>query len=409
MSFSTIGLSPAVMNGVAASGYQTPTEIQRKAIPAVLAGRDVIGCAPTGTGKTAAFVLPMLSRLEQSQPAGAAGRIPRALILTPTRELCQQIEDAIRCYGQYSSLRSVSIYGGAGMGGQLARLREGVDIVVATPGRLLDHLQRGSIALARVEILVLDEADRMFDMGFIAAVRSIIAKTPATRQTLLFSATMSREVRSLVSGVQKSPEVVDVGTPFSPAATVDQHFYQIPQQSKMDLLLHVLEKTAAETMLVFSRTKHGADKIARRLLQKGISSAAIHSNRSQSQRQAALEGFKNRRHQVLVATDLAARGIDVSGIAYVVNYDTPAFAEDYIHRIGRTGRAEEKGSALTFVSNDEQKYVKRIEYLTGKRFPMKEYPGFSYPSQQTAPAAATAAGGLSPFRKRRYYRTPRFA
>ncbi len=409
MSFSVIGLSPATMKGVVSSGYTTPTEIQRKAIPIALTGRDVIGCAPTGTGKTAAFVLPMLSRLEQSASTDASGRLPRALILTPTRELCQQIEDAIRCYGQYSRLRPISIYGGSGMGGQLAQLRQGVDIVVATPGRLLDHLQRGSIVLAHVEILVLDEADRMFDMGFIEAVRNIIGRTPATRQTLLFSATMSREVRSLVAGIQKNPEMVDVGAPFSPAKTVDQHFYQIPQQSKMDLLLHVLEKTAAETMLVFSRTKHGADKIARRLSQKGIASAAIHSNRSQSQRKAALEGFKKRRHQVLVATDLAARGIDVTGIAYVVNYDTPVFAEDYIHRIGRTGRAEEKGSALTFVSDDEQKYVKRIEYLTGKRFEMKEYPGFSYPAKQTAPIKESAPNGITSFRKRQYYRTPRFA
>jgi ATP-dependent RNA helicase RhlE len=210
-------------------------------------------------------------------------------------------------------------------------------------------------------------------------------------------------------GIQKNPEMVDVGVPFSPATTVDQHFYQIPQQSKMDLLLHVLEKTAAQTMLVFSRTKHGADKIARRLSQKGIASAAIHSNRSQSQRKAALDGFKKRRHQVLVATDLAARGIDVTGIDYVVNYDTPVFAEDYIHRIGRTGRAEEKGSALTFVSTDEQKYVKRIEYLTGKRFEMKEYPGFAYPAKCPASGHEAASTDAVPFRKRQYYRTPRFA
>jgi ATP-dependent RNA helicase RhlE len=409
MSFSTFGLSPAAMQGVSSSGYNIPTEIQRKAIPLALEGKDIIGCAPTGTGKTAAFVLPMLTRLEQSPMCGQSGRFPRALILTPTRELAQQIEDAIRTYGKYTGIRPVSIYGGSGMGGQLSQLRQGVDIVVATPGRLLDHMQRGSIVLSRIEILVLDEADRMYDMGFIDAVRSIIAKVPARRQTLLFSATISQEVRSLVAGIQKNPHLIEIGEPFTPVKTVEQHFYYIPQQSKMDLLLHVLGRGAIETMLVFSRTKRGADKIARRLSQKGISSAAIHSNRSQSQRREALEGFKQRRHKVLVATDLAARGIDVSGISHVVNYDTPVFAEDYIHRIGRTGRAEAKGAALTFVSSDEEKYVKRIEYLIGKRFEMKEYPGFAYPVQRSSPANEAAPIGVLPFRKRKYYRTPHFA
>jgi ATP-dependent RNA helicase RhlE len=409
MSFSTFGLSPATMQGISSSGYNAPTDIQRKAIPLALQGKDIIGCAPTGTGKTAAFVLPMLTRLEQSSMCGQAGRFPRALILTPTRELAQQIEDAINVYGKYTGIRPVSIYGGSGMGGQLSQLRQGVDIVVATPGRLLDHMQRGSIVLSRIEILVLDEADRMYDMGFIDAVRSIIAKVPVRRQTLLFSATISREVRSLVAGIQKDPQLIEIGEPFTPVKTVEQHFYYIPQQSKMDLLLHVLARSAVETMLVFSRTKHGADKIARRLSQKGISSAAIHSNRSQSQRKQALDGFKQHRCKVLVATDLAARGIDVSGISHVVNYDTPVFAEDYIHRIGRTGRAEAKGAALTFVSSDEEKYVKRIEYLIGKRFEMKEYPGFNYPAKLPSPAKQSAPIGVLPFRKRQYYRTPRFA
>ena len=409
MSFSTIGLSPATLQGVSSSGFTIPTEIQRKAIPLALEGKDIIGCAPTGTGKTAAFVLPILTRLEQSSTGNKTGRYPRALILTPTRELAQQIEDAIIDYGKYTDLRPLSIYGGVGMGDQLLRLKQGVDIVVATPGRLMDHMERGSIVLSHVEILVLDEADRMYDMGFIQAVRSIIAKVPVRRQTLLFSATMSREVRSLVAGIQKEPHLIEIGEPFTPVNTVDQHFYYIPQQSKMDLLLHVLERGAIETMLVFSRTKHGADKIARRLSQKGISSAAIHSNRSQSQRAKALEGFKQRRHKVLVATDLAARGIDVTGISHVVNYDTPVFAEDYIHRIGRTGRAEARGSALTFVSSDEEKYVKRIEYLIGKRFEMKEYPGFLYPAKRPSPVNESAPISATPFRKRNYYRTPRFA
>jgi ATP-dependent RNA helicase RhlE len=405
MTFSTIGLSPTIMRGVASSNYTTPTEIQRKSIPLVLDGKDIIGCAPTGTGKTAAFVLPILTRLESSISHGKSGRYPRALILTPTRELALQIEESIQAYGKFSGLRPISIYGGNGIGGQIARLNQGVDIVVATPGRLLDHLQRGSINLSHVEILVLDEADRMFDMGFIDAVKRIISRVPAQRQTLLFSATMSREVRSLVAGIQKNPHLIEIGTVNTPVNTVEQHFYQISQQSKMDLLLHVLKKGAIETMLVFSRTKHGADKIARNLAKRGISSAAIHSNRSQSQRKVALDGFKQRRLKVLVATDLAARGIDVQGISHVVNYDTPVFAEDYIHRIGRTGRAEAKGAALTFVSSEEEKYVKRIEYLTGTRYEMKEFPGFLNPNQ-SSPAAPTAA--VLPARKRQYFRTPRF-
>jgi ATP-dependent RNA helicase RhlE len=409
MSFSTIGLSPATMQGVSSSGLSIPTDIQRKAIPLALQGIDIIGCAPTGTGKTAAFVLPMLSLLEGAAASQKSGRHPRALILTPTRELAQQIEDAILSFGEFTGLSPISIYGGSGMGGQIARLRQGIDIVVATPGRLLDHLQRGTISLSSVEFLVLDEADRMFDMGFIDAVRNIIGRTPTKRQTLLFSATMSREVRSLVAGIQKNPHLIEVGEPFTPVKTVEQHFYSIPQQSKMDLLLHVLGKGAVETMLVFSRTKHGADKISRRLSQKGISSAAIHSNRTQSQRQQALEGFKQRRHRVLVATDLAARGIDVTGISHVVNYDTPVFAEDYIHRIGRTGRAEARGEALTFVSSDEEKYMKRIEYLVGKRFEMKEYPGFSFPRQLSQAESSAANPCVAPLRKRSYYRTPRFA
>jgi len=248
----------------------------------------------------------------------------------------------------------------------------------------------------------------MFDMGFINAVRSIIAKIPVSRQTLLFSATMSREVRALVAGIQKEPHLIEVGEPFTPVNTVDQHFYRIHQQKKIDLLVHVVGNKDVDTALVFSRTKHGADKISRRLSQAGINSAAIHANRSQSQRKSALDGFKQRRFKVLVATDLAARGIDVTGISHVVNFDTPVFAEDYIHRIGRTGRAEAKGTALTFVSADEEKYVKRIEYLIGRRFEMKQYPGFACP-EPLSTAIDVGKKSIAPPRKRRYYRTPRFA
>jgi len=408
MSFSAIGLSATIMQGVTKSGYSAPTEIQKKAIPLAMEGKDVIGCAPTGTGKTAAFVLPLLDRLQRSAQKDGP-RHPRALILTPTRELAQQIEDSIRTYGKFTGFRAISIYGGVGMGNQLTGLRQGVDIVVATPGRLIDHLERGTINLSRVEFLVLDEADRMFDMGFIKAVRSIIAKVPAQRQTLLFSATMSREVRDLVAGIQKNPQLIEIGQSFTPVKSVVQHFYGVSQHSKGDLLQHILDNEPVETMLVFSRTKHGADKIARKLAQRGVRTAAIHSNRSQSQRISALEGFKRREFKVLVATDLAARGIDVEGITHVVNYDTPVFSEDYIHRIGRTGRADASGIALTFVSMDEEKYFKRIEQFTGMRFELKDYPGFSCPSERrpTVPQINQAI----PFfkRKKTYFRKVRFA
>ncbi len=407
MSFSTIGLSDAILQSVSATGYASPTEIQKKAIPLILAGRDIIGCAPTGTGKTAAFVLPILQRLDEPRNEGGRSHYPRALILTPTRELCQQIEDSIRTYGKFSGSRPVSIYGGVDIERQFRGLRQGADIVVATPGRLLDHCERRSIDLTRIEILVLDEADRMYDMGFIQAVRTIIAKVPRQRQTLLFSATMSRDIRRLVAEILKNPEYIEVGNPCKPVETVDQLFYSVPQPTKLDLLVHILTNEIIGPMLVFSRTKHGADKISRRLERSGISSATIHSNRSQSQRKRALDGFKQRQFKVLVATDLAARGIDVDGISHVVNYDTPAFPEDYIHRIGRTGRAEAKGTALTFVSGEEQSYLKKIEYLTGKRFDLKRYPGFAVPGRVETETVSVTAPQLQ--RKRQYYRRPRFA
>jgi ATP-dependent RNA helicase RhlE len=407
MSFSTIGLSDAILRSVSTSGYTTPTEIQKKAIPLALAGKDIIGCAPTGTGKTAAFVLPILQLLEKTAPTGGARRLPRSLILTPTRELCQQIEEAIREYGRYSGLRSTSIYGGVDIVRQFNALRQGADIVVATPGRLLDHCERRSIDLTHVEILVLDEADRMYDMGFIQAVRTIIGKIPQKRQTLLFSATMSREIRGLVSEILKNPASIEIGDPFSPVDSVLQQFYSVPQPTKMDLLVHILKNETTGPMLVFSRTKHGADKISRRLEHSGFSSATIHSNRSQSQRKRALDGFRRKEFKILVATDLAARGIDIDGISHVVNYDTPAFAEDYIHRIGRTGRAEAKGTAVTFVSGEEQSYLKRIEHFTGKRFDVQQYPGFSVPGRVESEPAAQPVAQFQ--RKRQYYRTPRFA
>ena len=383
MSFSKLGLTDQLVQGILATGYTAPTEIQSRAIPLALQGKDLIGCAQTGTGKTAAFVLPLLNRL--STPHHSSRRHVRALILTPTRELAQQVEDFITGYGRFTSLQSLSIYGGVNMGNQLKRLARGVDIVIATPGRLLDHMQRRSIDLSKVEVLVLDEADRMFDMGFINDVRKIIAKVPAERQTLLFSATMSKEVRMLTAAIQKHPELVEIGERTKPVDTVTQHFYSIPQSQKMDLLFHILNTTAMESVLVFSRTKHGADKISHRLERKGIKAVAIHSNRTQSQRDHALAGFKQGQFKVLVATDIAARGIDVEGISHVVNYDTPTFAEDYIHRIGRTGRATLKGDALTFVSHEEQKHLKKIEHFVEKRYELKRYPTFDYSAKPEPP------------------------
>jgi ATP-dependent RNA helicase RhlE len=393
MSFSKLGLTDQLVQGILATGYTAPTEIQSRAIPLAVQGKDIIGCAQTGTGKTAAFVLPLLNKL--SAPHQSSRRHVRALILTPTRELAQQVEDFITGYGRFTSLQSLSVYGGVNMGNQLKRLARGVDIVIATPGRLLDHMNRRSIDLSKVEVLVLDEADRMFDMGFINDVRKIIAKVPAQRQTLLFSATMSKEVRALTASIQKHPELIEIGERTKPVDTVTQHFYSIPQQQKMDLLFHILDTTQMDSVLVFSRTKHGADKISHRLERKGVKAIAIHSNRTQSQRDHALAGFKQGQFKVLVATDIAARGIDVEGISHVVNFDTPTFAEDYIHRIGRTGRASLKGDALTFVSREEQKHLKKIEHFVEKRFELKRYPSFDY---STKPEAAPAG---QPQRERR--------
>ena len=374
MSFSKLGLNDQLVQGILATGYTAPTIIQSRAIPAAVAGRDVIGCAQTGTGKTAAFVLPILNRL--AADPHAKHHTLRALVLTPTRELAQQVEESVTAYGRFMSLQSLAVFGGVNIQNQLKRLRRGIDIVIATPGRLLDHIERRSIDLSTIEVLVLDEADRMFDMGFIQDVRKIIAKIPANRQTMMFSATMSKEVRALTASIQKHPEFIEVGEQRKPVETVTQHFYSIHQELKIDLLIHILDTTQMESVLVFSRTKHGADKISHRLERKGIKSIAIHSNRTQAQRQRALAGFKHGDYKVLVATDIAARGIDVEGISHVVNFDTPTFAEDYIHRIGRTGRATSKGDALTFVSRSEQEYLRKIEYFVGKRFELKKYPGF---------------------------------
>ncbi len=377
MPFKAIGLSDPLVQGILATGYTAPTEIQSQAIPAAISGQDVLGCAQTGTGKTAAFVLPILNRLGHKKMSGK--RRIRSLILTPTRELATQIEDCIVGYGRFMKLKSLSVYGGVNINPQLATLQRGVDIVVATPGRLLDHMQRGTIALDKVEVLVLDEADRMFDMGFIKDVQKIIKALPKHRQTLLFSATMSTEIKMLVKTVQKSPKIIQIGPLRNPIDTITQSLIYVPKPSKMDLLLHLLEENSMYSVLVFSRTKHGADKICRKLSKAGILAVAIHSNRTQNQRQQALNGFKAGKFQVMVATDIAARGIDVEGITHVVNYDVPGFAEDYIHRIGRTGRATTTGDAIMFVSDEETKALRSIEKFIGNKIPLHKMKAFSAP------------------------------
>ncbi len=373
--FNELGLSREIINGILDAGYTSPTPIQARAIPVAAKGEDLIGCAQTGTGKTAAFVLPMLSRL-QAMPRSGKRRDVKALVVTPTRELALQVEKAVRVYGKHTRLRSLAIYGGVGMHPQLTGLRRGVDIVVATPGRLLDHLRRGSLDLSNLEILVLDEADRMLDMGFLPDIRRIVAAAPEDRQTLLFSATMPRPIHDLAKTIMDRPTLVEVGERRNPAETVTQQVCMVPRDQKMDLLFHVLQTESVDNVLVFSRTKHRADRIRKKLGQRGFNATVLHSNRSQSQRQRALSGFKNGQFQIMVATDIAARGIDVESISHVINFDTPNQAEDYIHRIGRTGRARTTGDAITFVDADERSYLRQIERHTGARLERKVYDGF---------------------------------
>jgi len=400
MPFKIFGLSDPLVQGILASGYTAPTEVQSQAIPAAIAGKDIIGCAQTGTGKTAAFVLPILNRLSHEHPPKR--RFVRSLILTPTRELALQIEKSIRRYGRYLNLRTIAVYGGVNIKPQFTTLHRGVDIVVATPGRLLDHMQQRTIDLRRVEVFILDEADRMLDMGFIRDVRKIIAALPKNRQTMLFSATVTPEISSLAAGVQKSPLMIQIGRPRNPIETITQNIYHVEKVRKIEFLLHLLQDGQLSSVLVFSRTKHGADKIQRHLERADVVSVAIHSGRNQGQRERAMDGFKSGKYRVMVATDIAARGIDVTDISHVINFDVPAYPEDYIHRIGRTGRAEATGDAITFVSHDEHNYLRRIEKFIGRDFTPVEYPGFTYiKSKPTHRPRFSNAGRKSRFISRR--------
>ncbi|MCG8350871.1 MAG: DEAD/DEAH box helicase [Chloroflexales bacterium] len=363
MSFSSLGLHKSLLNQVQRQNYTSPTPIQAAAIPVVLRGHDVIGLAQTGTGKTAAFVLPILQRLMQGKQGASRGI--RALIITPTRELAAQIRTAITALSHNSGLRSATIYGGVSMSPQEKALRSGVDIIVACPGRLLDHIDRGYVRLGGLQMLVLDEADRMLDMGFLPSIKRILKYTPTSRQTLLFSATMPAEIKALAASTTRNAVTVQVD-PAQPATTVTHAIYPVDEQGKTALLLELLRRTAADSVLVFTRTKHRANRVAAKLQQANYAVARLHSNRSQQQRQIALDGFRDGTFQVLVATDIAARGIDVTRISHVINYDIPATPDTYIHRIGRTGRAAQTGDAYTLVTPADSVMVRTIERVLGK-------------------------------------------
>jgi ATP-dependent RNA helicase RhlE len=372
LSFDHFGLEQRIMRGVREAGYTTPTPIQAAAIAPALEGHDLIGTAQTGTGKTAAFVLPILQRLL----GGPRGRA-RALIVTPTRELAEQISDTIKALGKHTGLRSATIYGGVPMGPQERALRDGVEILVACPGRLLDHISRGVARLNNIEILVLVEADRMFDMGFLPDVRRVLSHVPARRQTLLFSATFPPEIEQLAAQALRNPQRIAVGLA-RPAATVSHALYPVPQHLKTALTLELLKQTDTRSVLIFTRTRHRASRVAAQLGRAGYRVASLHSDRSQNQRQAALDGFRSGAYQIMVATDIAARGIDVETISHVINYDIPDTTDAYIHRIGRTGRAEREGDAFTLITPDDDATVRALERVLGKPIARRRLDGFDY-------------------------------
>jgi ATP-dependent RNA helicase RhlE len=373
MPFSTLGLSADLLRAVAAQGYTQPTPVQLQAIPAVRSRRDVLAGAQTGTGKTAAFTLPMLHLLSTSR---GQHRSPRCLVLTPTRELAAQVGESVRTYGRYLPLRSMQIFGGVGMGPQVEQLRRGVDIVVATPGRLLDHAAQGTLDLSRIEILILDEADRMLDMGFIHDIRRIIELLPRRRQNLMFSATCSQEIEQLANGLLTDPIRIEAAPRNSAAETVEQLVYAVAKERKRELLSHLIRSGEWRQVLVFARTKHGANRLAEQLGRDGITTAAIHGNKSQGARTRALADFKRGTVQTLVATDIAARGLDIDRLPHVVNFELPHVPEDYVHRIGRTGRAGSGGTAISLVSADERGLLSGIEKLLRRRIKHEMVAGF---------------------------------
>jgi ATP-dependent RNA helicase RhlE len=414
MPFCTFNLGNNILKAIQEAGYVEPTPIQSSAIPLILAGHDLIGIAQTGTGKTAAFVLPILAKLSsthrndgpQAEPGsgpgsppssprgGGGGRQIRALIIAPTRELVVQIEENVRAYGRHLALRAATVYGGVSERPQIEALRSGVELVVATPGRLLDLMNRRLCDFSRLDFLVLDEAERMLDMGFLPDIRRIIKALRSRRQTLLFSATLSREIETITHEFLRAPKTVQIGRRANPAETVAQFVYEVPRHLKLALLVHLLRQPSLNMVLIFSRMKHGADRVARSLEAHGIRTATLHSNRSQNQRLRALKDFKSGAVRVLVATDIAARGIDVDGISHVVNYDFPLHPEDYVHRIGRTGRAHAVGDAISFVMPEDQNALRSLERFIGRGIVRKRSEEFNY-------AAAAAAKVPDEQRQRR--------
>jgi len=378
--FTDLGLSEPLLRAVAETGYTTPTPIQAQGIPLVLKGGDLLAAAQTGTGKTAGFTLPILHRLTEKPLTPKNGR-PRCLILVPTRELAAQVEESVRTYGKYVHLKSMVMFGGVNINPQYAALRGRVDILVATPGRLLDHVGQKTVDLSGVEILVLDEADRMLDMGFIRDIKKVIALVPKQRQNLLFSATFSDEIKALANGLLNNPGCIEVARRNTPTELVQQSVHLVPQIHKKDLLAHLIRQHNWQQVLVFTRTKHGANKLAEKLLKDGIPAAAIHGNKSQAARTRALAQFKDSTLQVLVATDIAARGIDIDQLPQVVNFELPNVPEDYVHRIGRTGRAGSEGAAVSLVDAEEMGYLKDIERLIKRGIARVEVEGFVPPER----------------------------
>ena len=371
MSFENMGLSPEILRAVQDENYETPTPIQLQAIPVILQGRDVIGCAQTGTGKTAGFTLPILNRLQK-------GRSPslRALVLVPTRELAMQVHDSVRTYGRHLRLRTTVVFGGVGLYPQKEALRRGVDILIATPGRLMDHMRQRNVSFKNLEVLVIDEADRMLDMGFINDIRTIIRSVPRRRQTLLFSATMPVEIQKLAGEILKQPELIEIVRQGTPVSGVRQVVYPVDTTRKRELLIHLIESEEMSRVLVFTRTRHGANKLAGHLKRNGNRAEALHGDKSQRERTKTLEAFRKGTVRVLVATNLASRGLDVKEVSHVVNYEIPEIPEDYIHRIGRTARAEATGDAISLVSPCERESLRNIERLIGARIRQVVMAGF---------------------------------
>lgn len=409
MLFNELNLIEPILNALQTEGYTQPTPIQEQSIPSILQGRDLLGCAQTGTGKTAAFAIPMLQLLSKPHTNTKVHKAIKALILTPTRELAIQIEESFKAYGRNLPLKHLVIFGGVGQKAQTDALHRGVDILVATPGRLLDLMNQGFINLRDIEIFVLDEADRMLDMGFIHDVKKVIAKLPAKRQTLFFSATMPKEIQTLANTILTDPVKVEVTPVSSTAEKIQQQIFFVDKNDKRGLLLHILKDKTIETALVFARTKHGSDRIVKDLIKAGIRAEAIHGNKSQNARQRALTNFKAKTTRILVATDIAARGIDVDELAHVINYELPNIPETYVHRIGRTGRAGLSGTAYSFCDPEEKEFLDDIEKLIGLKITVAEdHPyAMSWQSLMAGAAAAKSKGKVKPSRGARPERGPR--